>query len=59
MACSVITVVGADVPEGRALKVWITGLARQLAFGQGKDLGPEPGPGPLPGPKVGPLKYFP
>src|SRR5450755_2102067 len=30
MACSVTTVLGADVPDGRALISWITGLARQL-----------------------------
>ena len=35
-ACSVITVLGADVPDGRALTSWIIGLARQPLFGQGK-----------------------
>ncbi len=35
IACSVITVLGADVPDGRALTSWITGLARQSLFGQG------------------------
>ena len=29
MACSVITVFGADVPLGSAPTSWITGLARQ------------------------------
>src|SRR6185312_6111123 len=50
MACSVITVFGADVPDGSALTSWITGLARQLFFGHVKllPLGP-PGPVGLPG----------
>ena len=37
MACSVITVLGADVPDGRALTCWITGFARQSRFGHGYD----------------------
>jgi hypothetical protein len=47
-ACSVITVLGADVPEGSALTSWIGGLVRQWPFGQGNEfwLGPW-GPGPL------------
>src|SRR5580700_9930947 len=47
-ACSVNTVFGADVPDGSALISWITGLARQLLFGQGKDCWPcgPPPPGP-------------
>ena len=50
MACSVITVLGADVPDGSALTSWITGLARHWFFGQGKDSGPcRPLPGPPPG----------
>ena len=48
MACSVITVLGADVPDGSALTSWITGLARHALFGQGKDCW-LPGPGPPPG----------
>ncbi len=35
MACSVITVFGAEVPEGSAPISWIGGLARQLPGGQG------------------------
>src|SRR6516165_1705720 len=35
MACSVITVFGAEVPDGRALISWIGGLARQLPGRQG------------------------
>ena len=42
-ACSVITVLGADVPDGRALTSWIAGLARQLLAGQGKWLWLRPG----------------
>ena len=34
-ACSVITVLGAEVPDGRALSSWITGLARPRVFGHG------------------------
>src|SRR5215475_518612 len=45
MACSVITVLGADVPDGSALTCWITGLARQSLLGQGQLVG---GPLPLP-----------
>ena len=37
MACSVITVLGADVPDGRAPTSWITGLARQSLFGHRYD----------------------
>ena len=33
MACSVITVLGADVPDGSAPTSWITGLARQSLAG--------------------------
>src|SRR5262249_59353317 len=44
MACSVITVLGADVPDGRALTSWITGLARQSPFGHGYENVPRPGP---------------
>src|SRR5580704_15549964 len=40
IACEVITVLGAEVPDGRALTSWITGLARQSLAGQGKDTGP-------------------
>ena len=47
MACSVITVLGADVPDGSALTSWITGLARHWFFGQGNESGL---PGPLPPP---------
>ena len=36
-ACSVITVLGAEVPDGSAPTSWITGLARQLPGGQGND----------------------
>ena len=39
MACSVITVLGADVPDGSALISWIGGLARQLPLGQGNAFG--------------------
>ena len=49
MACSVITVLGADVPDGSALTSWITGLARHWFFGQGNESWPLPGPGPPPG----------
>ena len=35
MACSVITVLGADVPDGSAPTSWITGLARHWPAGQG------------------------
>ena len=35
MACSVITVFGAEVPEGSAPVSWIGGLARQLPGGHG------------------------
>ena len=38
-ACSVITVFGADVPDGSALTSWIFGFARQELGGQG-ELGP-------------------
>ncbi len=38
-ACSVITVFGADVPDGSALTSWIFGFARQWLGGQG-ELGP-------------------
>ena len=48
MACSVITVFGADVPDGSALTSWITGLARHWFFGQGNESWPLPGPGPPP-----------
>src|SRR6516165_6439749 len=44
-ACSVITVLGADVPDGSALTSWIGGLAMQLPFGQGNEVGFWPGPG--------------
>ncbi len=50
MACSVITVLGADVPDGSALISWITGLARHWFFGHGNDCwlpGPLPPPGPM------------
>src|SRR5215469_620451 len=48
-ACSVITVLGAEVPAGRALTSWITGLARQSFCGQGYEFCPGPGPfGPGP-----------
>src|SRR5215472_16201410 len=45
MACSVITVLGADVPDGSALTSWIEGLAMQLPLGQGNEVGFWPGPG--------------
>ena len=45
MACSVITVLGAEVPDGSALTSWITGLARHAFFGHGNDCWL---PGPLP-----------
>ena len=35
IACSVITVFGADVPDGSWLISWIGGLAMQLPGGQG------------------------
>src|SRR5215472_13576959 len=54
MACSVITVLGADVPDGSALTSSIGGLATQLPLWQGNETGPlGPWPGPEPGP--GPL----
>ena len=45
-ACWVITVLGADVPDGSAPASSITGLARQLPAGQGNEvwLGPPLGP---------------
>ena len=56
MACWVITVLGADVPDGSALTSWITGLARHEFAGQGKDCwlpGPlPPGGPPFPAPKL-------
>src|SRR5258706_9328588 len=36
MACSVITVFGAEVPDGSALVSWMGGLARQLPGVQGR-----------------------
>src|SRR5215471_3682768 len=48
-ACSVITVLGADVPYGRPLTSWMTGLARQELFGHGYDSVPRPGPTGLAG----------
>ena len=39
MACSVITVLGADVPDGSALTSWIEGLARHALFGHGNAFG--------------------
>ena len=53
MACSVITVLGPDVPDGRAPTCWITGLARHWPFGHGQlfdptSCGPWPPPDPLP-----------
>src|SRR5437764_9205303 len=39
MACSVIRVLGADVPDGSALTSWIGGVARQLPGGQGNAFG--------------------
>src|ERR1700722_9048853 len=42
-ACSVITVLGADVPDGSALASWIAGLARQEFFGHGNEVGFWPG----------------
>src|SRR6516225_12389613 len=44
MACSVITVLGADVPDGSALTSWIEGLAMQLPLGQGNTFGFGPSP---------------
>src|SRR5262245_66529614 len=41
-ACSVITVFGADVPDGSAPTVCITGPARQLVRGHGQLFGPGP-----------------
>jgi len=35
MACSVITVLGPEVPDGSAPTCWITGLARHAPFGHG------------------------
>src|SRR5690348_17852542 len=52
MACSVITVLGADVPDGSALTSSIGGLATQLPWWHGKVTGPlGPWPGPEPGPE--------
>src|SRR6266581_1435056 len=47
MACSVITVLGAEVPDGSALISWIGGLARQLLCGHGNEFGFGPGPSGL------------
>ena len=44
-ACSVITVLGAEVPDGRAPTSWITGLARHELRGQGKSPVPLGRPG--------------
>ena len=45
IACSVITVFGAEVPLGKAPTSWMTGLARQsvAALHLDDDGGPEPG----------------
>ena len=43
MACSVITVLGADVPDGSALTSSIGGLARQERGGHGSVAGCAPG----------------
>jgi hypothetical protein len=50
VACSVITVFGAEVPVGKAPSSWITGSARQsvAALHPDCDGGPEPGPFPFP-----------
>ena len=45
-ACSVITVLGADVPDGSAPTVWMDGLARQLPLGHGKLFSPVCSPVP-------------
>ena len=52
MACSVNTVLGADVPDGSALISWITGLARQLPFGHGEGLLAGPVAARPPGPDL-------
>ena len=54
MACSVITVLGADVPDGRAPTSWITGLARH--WPAGTEL---VGPAPLPWPPPVPVPWLP
>jgi hypothetical protein len=52
MACSVITVFGADTPAGNAPSCCMTGFAMQsvAALHLDCDGGPEPGPFPLPDP---------
>ena len=47
MACSVITVFGAEVPLGSAPISWMTGLARQPDAAVQPWTRPPPGPGPL------------
>ena len=47
-ACSVITVLGAEVPGGRPLTSWILGPARQSLLGQGKVSWPLWVRGPVP-----------
>ena len=44
IACWVITVLGADVPDGRAPSCWITGLARHWRAGHGKEVWSGPFP---------------
>ncbi len=47
-ACSVITVFGAEVPDGRALSCWITGLFTQWPLTQGRVSSLPEGPGGQP-----------
>ena len=56
MACSVITVLGAEVPDGSPLTSWITGLARQSLAGHGYACDPGPLPPGLPGATLCELK---
>ena len=46
IACSVTTVLGAEVPEGSWLICWIGGLAMQEPAGHGHVVLPPPGPPP-------------
>ena len=54
-----ITVLGAEVPDGSALTSWITGLAKHWFFGQGYVCDPGPLPPELLGVTFWGLEYWP